>query len=153
MDSNIEIYFENQDEKSKLIYTIGLLWGKISSSLDGVLQKNNLNISKFNILMIIKHIGGYDGIQQNEISKRLLVTASNITKLLDKLEKDGLITRNSKKDDRRVKLIRITDYGSNLLNQVWPEYKCTIEELISKFPSDKIFAVEKILLEWLTNIK
>ena len=153
MDSNIEIYFENQDEKSKLIYTIGLLWGKISSSLDGVLQKNNLNISKFNILMIIKHIGGYDGIQQNEISKRLLVTASNITKLLDKLEKDGLITRNSKKDDRRVKLIRITDYGSNLLNQVWPEYKRTMEELISKIPSDKIFAVEKILLEWLTNIK
>ena len=153
MDSNIEIYFENQDEKSKLIYMIGLLWGKISSRLDEILQKEKLNISKFNILMIIKHTGGYEGIQQNEISKRLLVTASNITKLLDKLEKDGLITRNSKKDDRRVKLIRITDYGSNLLNQVWPEYKRTIEELISKFPSDKIFTVEKILLEWLTNIK
>ncbi len=153
MDSNIEIYFENQDEKSKLIYMIGLLWGKISSRLDEILQKEKLNISKFNILMIIKHTGGYEGIQQNEISKRLLVTASNITKLLDKLEKDGLITRNSKKDDRRVKLIRITDYGSNLLNQVWPEYKRTIEELISKFPSDKIFAVEQILLEWLTNIK
>ncbi len=152
MDSNIEIYFENQDEKSKLIYMIGLLWGKISSRLDEILQKEKLNISKFNILMIIKHTGGYDGIQQNEISKRLLVTASNITKLLDKLEKDGLITRNSKKDDRRVKLIRITDYGSNLLDKVWPVYKLSIEELMSKFPPDKAFAVENILLEWLTNI-
>ena len=152
MDSNIEIYFENQDEKSKLIYTIGLLWGKISSRLDEILQKEKLNISKFNILMTIKHTGGYDGIQQNEISKRLLVTASNITKLLDKLEKDGLITRNSKKDDRRVKLIRITDYGSNLLDKVWPEYKLSIEKLMSKFPPDKAFPVENILLEWLTNI-
>ena len=152
MDSNIDIYFENQDEKSKLIYTIGLLWGKISSRLDEILQKEKLNISKFNILMIIKHTGGYDGIQQNEISKRLLVTASNITKLLDKLEKEGLITRNSKKDDRRVKLIRITDYGSNLLDKVWPEYKLSIEKLMSQFPSDKAFPVENILLEWLTNI-
>ncbi len=152
MDNNIDIYFANQDESSKLIYTIGLLWGKISSNLDEILQTKNLNISKFNILMIIKHAGGYDGIQQNEISKRLLVTASNITKLLDKLEKEGLITRNSKKDDRRVKLIRITDYGSNLLDKVWPEYKLSIEKLMSQFPSDKAFPVENILLEWLTNI-
>lgn len=152
MDNNIDIYFENQDESSKLIYTIGLLWGKISSNLDEILQTKNLNISKFNILMIIKHAGGYDGIQQNEISKRLLVTASNITKLLDKLEKDGLITRNSKKDDRRVKLIRITDYGSNLLDTVWPEYKQAIEKLMSKFPPEKNNEIEKILLEWLTNI-
>ena len=152
MDSNIDIYFENQDEKSKLIYTIGLLWGKISSRLDEILQKEKLNISKFNILMIIKHTGGYDGIQQNEISKRLLVTASNITKLLVNLEKDGLINHNTKKDDRRVKLIRITDYGSNLLDKVWPEYKLSIEKLMSQFPSDKAFPVENILLEWLTNI-
>lgn len=152
MDNNIDIYFENQDESSKLIYAIGLLWGKISSNLDEILQTKKLNISKFNILMIIKHAGGYDGIQQNEISKRLLVTASNITKLLDKLEKEGLITRNSKKDDRRVKLIRITDYGSNLLDKVWPEYKLSIEKLMSQFPSDKAFPVENILLEWLTNI-
>ena len=152
MDNNIDIYFENQDESSKLIYTIGLLWGKISSNLDEILQTKNLNISKFNILMIIKHAGGYYGIQQNEISKRLLVTASNITKLLDKLEKDGLITRNSKKDDRRVKLIRITDYGSKLLDTVWPEYKQAIEKLMSKFAPEKVDEIEKILLEWLTNI-
>ena len=152
MDNNIDIYFDNQDKNSKLIYTIGLLWGKISSNLDEILQTKNLNISKFNILMIIKHAGGYDGIQQNEISKRLLVTASNITKLLDKLEKDGLITRNSKKDDRRVKLIRITDYGSKLLDTVWPEYKQAIEKLMSKFAPEKVDEIEKILLEWLTNI-
>ena len=58
--------------------------------------------------MIIKHLGQQNGIQQNEISKRLLVTPSNITKLLDKLEKENMITRNSKTNDKRVKLIKIT---------------------------------------------
>ena len=108
MDKEIEFYYQGDDEYSKVIYSLSILWNKISMSLDSVLSKANLNISKFNILMIIKHIGKDNGIQQNEISKRLLVTPSNITKMLDKLEKDSLITRNVQKDDKRIKLIKIT---------------------------------------------
>ena len=153
MQKNSDLYFEGQNEKSKLVYSVGLLWGKINSTLDEVLGEFNLNVSKFNVLMIIKHIGGYDGIQQNEISKRLLVTASNITKLLDKLEKEGLITRNAKKEDKRVKLIRITDFASKLLDDAWIKYSEKIEILTSNFSEkDAIIQKEKIV-EWLTNIK
>ena len=60
MQKNSDLYFEGQNEKSKLVYSVGLLWGKINSTLDEVLGEFNLNVSKFNVLMIIKHIGGYD---------------------------------------------------------------------------------------------
>lgn len=153
MNKNIDLYFEGQDEKSKLIYTIGLLWGEINSSLEVVLSKYNLNVSKFNILMIIKHVGGYDGIQQNEISKRLLVTASNITKLLDKLEKEGMITRNSKKDDKRVKLIRITDYASKLLDSAWVDYSSEIEKITANLENLEVNEIQNKLVEWLINVK
>ncbi len=153
MNKDIDLYFEEQDEHSKLIYSIGLLWGQITTKLDDVLSKYGLNISKFNILMIIKHIGGNDGIQQNEISKRLLVTASNITKLLDKLEKDGMITRNNKEGDRRVKLIKITEPTSKLLDDVWPLYSKAINEITSHVQKSDAKVLDKILLEWLTNIK
>ena len=153
MEKNLEIYFDGQDKNTKLIHAIGPLWGQISSKLDEVLAPAKLNISKFNILMIIKHVGGYDGIQQNEISKRLLVTASNITKLLDKLEKDGLITRNTKKGDRRVKLIRITDYGSKTLDKIWPKYLKITKKINSHIASVDADYVELVLVDWLTNIK
>lgn len=153
MQKDLNLYFEGQDEKSKLVYSVGLLWGKINSTLDEVLSEFNLNVSKFNILMIIKHVGGYDGIQQNEISKRLLVTASNITKLLDKLEKEGLITRNSKKDDKRVKLIRITDFASKLLDEAWIKYSEKIEFLTSNFNEKDTKKQKEKIVEWLTNIK
>ncbi|HIS82866.1 TPA: MarR family transcriptional regulator [Candidatus Scatenecus faecavium] len=153
MEKNLEIYFDGQDKNTKLIHAIGLLWGQISSKLDEVLAPAKLNISKFNILMIIKHVGGYDGIQQNEISKRLLVTASNITKLLDKLEKDGLITRNTKKGDRRVKLIRITDYGSKTLDKIWPKYLKITKKINSHIASVDADYVELVLVDWLTNTK
>ena len=153
MEKNLEIYFDGQDKNTKLIHAIGLLWGQISSKLDEVLAPAKLNISKFNILKIIKHVCGYDGIQQNEISKRLLVTASNITKLLDKLEKDGLITRNTKKGDRRVKLIRITDYGSKTLDKIWPKYLNITKKINSHIASVDADYVELVLVDWLTNIK
>ena len=108
MKNDTTIYFDKQDESSKLIYAIGLLWSKISGSLDSIFSKYDLNIAKFNILMVIKHMGNKDGIAQNVISQKLLVSASNITKLLDKLEKKEMIIRTSSNNDRRVKLIKIT---------------------------------------------
>lgn len=153
MDKNIELYFKGQDNNSKLIYTVGILWGKISSNLDEILNKYGLNISKFNILMIIKHLGGKEGIQQNEISKKLLVTPSNITKLLDKLEKEKMITRNPKSDDRRVKLIKINSETSKLLDTVWPLYIKQVEKLTAGINKADLNNLEKKLVEWLTNIK
>lgn len=153
MEKEFEIYFDKQDVNTKLIHIIGLLWTQISYKLDEVLAKYSLNISKFNILMIIKHIGGSDGIQQNEISKRLLVTPSNITKLLDKLEKEGLITRTEKKDDRRAKLIKITDFGSKRLDKSWILYTKTTKKILSQIAAVDADYVEKVLVDWLINIK
>ena len=153
MDKDINLYFENQTEDAKLIYTIGILWSQISTRLETVLSKFDLNIAKFNILMIIKHAGTKEGIQQNEISKRLLVTASNITKLLDKLEKDGMITRNSKENDRRVKLIMITDSASKLLDKAWKIYQKEVNAITAKMPEKEAKRLNEKLLEWLTDIK
>ena len=150
---NIELYLKNQTEEAKLIYTIGILWNKISTKLESTLSKYNLNIAKFNILMIIKHAGANDGIQQNEISKHLLVTASNITKLLDKLEKDGMIVRSSKESDRRVKLITVTEKSSDILDKAWKVYQKEIKEITAKMPVSQAKQLNKQLLEWLTNIK
>jgi DNA-binding MarR family transcriptional regulator len=153
MDKNIDLYLKNQTEEAKLIYTVGILWSQISTRLENVLAKFNLNIAKFNILMIIKHAGGKDGIQQNEISKHLLVTASNITKLLDKLEKDGMITRNNKENDRRVKLIMITKSASDLLDKAWKIYQKEVKSITAKMPEKEAKELNKKILEWLTNIK
>ena len=153
MDKDINLYIENQTEDAKLVYTIGILWSQISTNLETALSKFDLNIAKFNILMIIKHAGGKDGIQQNEISKRLLVTASNITKLLDKLEKDGMITRNNKENDRRVKLIVITKKASELLDKAWKIYQKEVASITAKIPEKEAKELNKKLLEWLTNIK
>ncbi len=151
MDKAIEFYFKNGSENQKVLYSMTILWNKISARMDAVLSEFKLNVSKFNILMIIKHLGQAEGIQQNEISKRLLVTPSNITKLLDKLEAEGMITRNSKKEDRRVKLIKITKTASKLLDEVWPVYTKEVDNLTSILSGNDVCNIEKYLNKWLNN--
>lgn len=147
-----DLYLDAQSDEAKLIYSIGFLWNEISISLNNTLSKVNLNMAKFNILMVIKHVGLKTGIQQNEISSRLLVTASNITKMLDKLEAEGLITRNDKKGNRRVKIIKITKKGSDLLDAIWKDYSNTIENLSPKITTVKKEKLIKVLENWKNNV-
>lgn len=144
---DIDFYIDKQDEDSQLIHLTGFLWGQLNSYLDKVLSKVNLNTAKFNVLMIIKHVGQEKGLLQNEISNRLLVTASNITKMLDKLEIDSLITRNAKENDRRAKIIKITKQGSELLDEIWQEYQDAIKKTSPKITN----AEKKVLIKNMQN--
>lgn len=148
-----EIYMRPRNPHSKLIYITGMLWNTLNEGLEKTLAQVGLNNSKFNILMIIRFVGGENGIQQNEISKQLLVTASNITKLLDKLETDELITRNNKDGDRRVKIIKITEKGSGLIDKIWVDYNKTVNALTPNMTDDEIDALTDKLVTWYKDIK
>lgn len=148
-----EIYMRPRNPHSKLIYITGMLWNILNEGLEKTLAQVGLNNSKFNILMIIRFVGGENGIQQNEISKQLLVTASNITKLLDKLEIDELITRNNKDGDRRVKIIKITEKGSGLIDKIWIDYNKTVNALTPNMTDDELDALTDKLVTWYKDIK
>ena len=49
-----------------------------------------------------------------DLSRQMYVTPSNITGIIDRLEKKGLVERIRKQDDRRIALITLTDSGQKL---------------------------------------
>ncbi|MBU4488264.1 MAG: MarR family transcriptional regulator [Candidatus Omnitrophica bacterium] len=134
----------------EVIYNIAKAYTVIDGVISGFLSKYDLSPAKFNILLMVKHVGKDKGISQNEISKLLLVTTSNITRMIDKLEKDKYVERISQKGDRRVNLIKITKKGSDLLDKVWPHYKEKIDKLIGNSFSG---SEKKILNDSLCKIK
>ena len=77
------------------------VYALLENKISQYLLPFNLTAVKFNALMLIKHEGGNQGLSQNEISHHLIVSPSNITRLLDSLTKEGLISRNIHKTDRR----------------------------------------------------
>ena len=116
-----------------IVYNVGRLYVVLDTYLTHVYAKFDLNPAKFNLLMLIKHIGKVSGISQMELGHNLYVSAANITKLLDGLEKKGWIVRVPSPKDRRVKLIKITDSGAALLDDVWVAHVAAINGLMGSF--------------------
>ena len=138
----------------EVIYNIARAYTVIDNVISEFISKYDLSPAKFNILLMVKHVGKDKGLPQNEISKLLLVTTSNITRMIDKLEKDKYVERVSQKGDRRVNLIKITKKGSDLLDTIWPHYKAKIDSLISSdFTNVDKHKINKLLEQFKGIIK
>lgn len=142
----IKLRKDNYQETA--IYELASAYLHIEKEISVYLRPFNLTPAKFNAMMIIKHIGKDKGISQAEIGKRLIVTASNMTRLLDKIEREGFIERLSLKGDRRVNLIKISKKGSSLLDQVWPGYYKKIRELANLLNQDDLRQLTHLFEKW-----
>ena len=135
------------------IYSLALIYNIIWDEISSYLEPHALTPGKFNILMIIKHQGKAKGIPQVEISKRLILTPSNMTKLIDKLEKDGLVARFSLVGDRRVNLMKITPKGSRVLDHIWEGYSSRLKDLTHDLTKAQQENIAKLLKIWLSNLQ
>jgi len=70
--------------------------------------------TQYNVLRILRGAGP-EGLACRGIGDRMITHDPDITRLLDRMEKRGLITRERQKDDRRVVKTRITPRGLELL--------------------------------------
>lgn len=63
---------------------------------------------------LIVTVGEASGIRMRDLAERLGVTGRAVTPLVDRLEREGLITRQPDPDDRRAFRLTLTDKGENL---------------------------------------
>lgn len=88
---------------------------------------NDLTPSQFAVLEALYHLGS---MTQGEISAKVLKSGSNLTTVVDNLERDGLVRRERDMDDRRVIHIHITEAGTAKLEAVLPGH---IAALVDEF--------------------
>jgi DNA-binding MarR family transcriptional regulator len=85
----------------------------LSRGLVRVLKTEDLSATQYNVLRILR--GSPDGLLCGEIANRMITRDPDITRLLDRLEKRGLISRRRETKDRRMVMARITREGLKLL--------------------------------------
>lgn len=79
-----------------------------------LLKEAELSPAQFNVLRILRG-AGEDGLTCGEIGERLITRDSDVTRLLDRLEKQGWVSRERSRQDRRVVLARLTERGLAIL--------------------------------------
>jgi len=77
------------------------------------LKIEDLSATQYNVLRIL--LGTPEGLRGGEIASSMITRDPDITRLLDRLEKRGLISRSRDKKDRRTVIARITPGGRTLL--------------------------------------
>ena len=78
-----------------------------------MLKSAELSPTQYNVLRILR--GSPDGLSCGEIANRMITRDPDITRLLDRMEKRGLISRCREEKDRRTVMARITPEGLELL--------------------------------------
>ena len=89
---------------------------QLSRRLAGVLKDEDLSSNQYNVLRILR--GSPDGLQCGEIGGRMITRDPDITRLLDRLERRGLIERWRDERDRRVVMAQIAPEGLKLLSRM-----------------------------------
>jgi DNA-binding MarR family transcriptional regulator len=85
----------------------------LSRGLITVLKAEDLSMTQYNVLRILR--GAIEGLPCGEIANRMITRDPDITRLLDRLERRGLIARSRETRDRRMVTARITPPGLKLL--------------------------------------
>ena len=81
-----------------------------------LLKSADLTPTQYNVLRILRGAGP-DGLPCHDVGERLINRDPDVTRLLDRMEKRGLVERARQAKDRRVITAQITDSGLQLLKQ------------------------------------
>jgi MarR family 2-MHQ and catechol resistance regulon transcriptional repressor len=119
-----------------LVYNIVRTHNQVNPFIDAGLREQHLTATQMNALLVLR-MAGENGLLMNEVGQRLVVTKSNITGLVDRLERQGLVARGEH-PDRRATVVRLTDAGSRLLDRALPRHAQQLAELTKCFsPEEK----------------
>jgi DNA-binding MarR family transcriptional regulator len=115
----------------------------LSRSLVAVLKAEDLSTNQYNVLRILR--GSPDGLCCGEIASRMITRDPDITRLLDRMEKRGLISRCRETKDRRMVMAWITREGISLLARLDDPVEQTHRKQLSHLGRERLRAMAELL--------
>lgn len=121
---------------------------QVAVPMNDVLRGAGLSVSQYNVLRITRGAGG-EGLPCGEISERMVRRDPDLTRLLDRLEASGLVTRTRDTRDRRIVRASITKEGAALLASLDDPVEESIRRSLAHVPVARL----RLLLELLEEVR
>lgn len=153
--SRREFYFQaiKGRASAEVFHGIFCVYSMLEKRMEEFFRPHNLTPVKFNALMLIKFMGQGQGISQNDLGYHMIVTPSNITRLVDRMSKDGYITRVPAENDRRVNLINITPKGEEIVRQVFFGFSEMIQQSVYLMERKDVEQLSELLMKWFFKLE
>lgn len=103
----------------------------------------SLTLPQFDVLAQLHRREG--GMTPGELTRELLVTAGNVTGIVDRLVRLGLAERRPVPQDRRAVRVRLTARGRQLMRRIIPRHRRDVAVLLARVPADDLARLRDLL--------
>jgi len=126
-------------DKDRLVREIIELQRKVRRALRGYVpdawMNLNLTIPQLKSLFLIARVGSMN---TKSLAEELGVTPSNVTGIIDRLVKQGLVSRQENPEDRRMLELRVTDKGEAILTSLREETIGSMSEVLARMSTREL---------------
>lgn len=105
----------------------------------------SVTLPQFDVLSELERAG--EPLTMSQLSRELMVSNGNVTGVIDRLEKGGLVVRNRAEHDRRVQYIDLTPQGRKEFDQMARHHACWLEDLFAGLSLHDMSELQTLLLK------
>jgi DNA-binding MarR family transcriptional regulator len=112
-------------------------------------QVHGVTLQQFNVLRILYVRDDEDaGLSCQEIGRRLINRVPDVTRLLDRLERGGLVERVRCTSDRRVVRVRLSARGHDLVEQTHPSVLAMHDDVTAHLTDEDVATLTQLLVKY-----
>jgi DNA-binding MarR family transcriptional regulator len=102
--------------------------------------------------MFLWHLWRQDGLTQSQLVERMCVQPSTVSKMLDRMEKAGLVMRQSDPGDSRASRVYLTEQGRRCQDAVGKVWKDIEQRLTEGMSLEERLLLRRLLLQIYENL-
>jgi DNA-binding MarR family transcriptional regulator len=142
--------FESPAEEAYL--NLARTYAELTGPSETLFKRHGISPAKYNILRILRGEAGSGdcgkfGLPSLEIAQRMITRVPDITRLVDGLEKTGLVRRTRCKEDRRIVYVGITRKGHDLLDRLDKPVNELVHGLLAHMSEQDLGDINRLLVK------
>src|SRR5882724_6655481 len=106
------------------------------------IQKSGLGESDFRVLEVLLHKGP---LPVNVIGPKVFLTPGSISTAVDRLLGKGLVSREENPEDRRIRVVALTDRGKALILPIYRKHVEDVRQVFAEFTPSDIRQLERLM--------
>jgi DNA-binding MarR family transcriptional regulator len=129
------------------------LAGHLTEQLLVVYRRYGLGEGEFDVLATLRRAGPPFERAPGELARFTMVTTGAMTKRIDRLEQDGLVTRRRSGTDGRGRVVALTTAGRELIDRAFTEHMANERRLLAALTPEEAALLESLLTKWLAEVE
>ncbi|MFF2959433.1 MarR family winged helix-turn-helix transcriptional regulator [Streptomyces sp. NPDC057963] len=129
------------------------LAGMLTEQLCVVYRRFGLSEGEFDVLAALRRAGEPFERAPGELASHTMVTTGAMTKRIDRLERDGLVTRRRSAGDGRGRVVALTPAGRELIDRAFVEHMRNERHLLDALSPEEAARLEALLTTWLGRVE